>query len=200
MITFGVVTQVDPAKAKARVRFPEQDADTTAEEPGMESYWLPVVTQWSTGNKSFCMPIVGEQVVAWMDEEWASGVILGGIYSETDAVPTAPATSRHHVYPDGTVVQYDPATHELLVDVKGTLNAKTTGTATLDAGGVATVKAPSIVLDGPVHITGAVTMDSTLGVTGAASASQFTAGGIALTTHKHLGVTTGGGTSGIPTP
>lgn len=52
-----------------------------------------------------------------------------------------------------------------------------------------TIKAPLITLDGPVTATSTVT-----------AATQVTAAGIGLTTHKHVGVTTGGGTSGVPVP
>lgn len=134
-IRFGLVSQLDPAKHRARVRFPAEDLDTTVEDPGMESYWLPVLTQWSMGARSYCMPTVGEQVAVWLDDEAADGVILGGVYSDTDAPPAAPATSRHQVYPDGTVVEYDPAAHRLKVDVQGTVELTTTGDVTADVGG-----------------------------------------------------------------
>jgi phage baseplate assembly protein gpV len=58
-----------------------------------------------------------------------------------------------------------------------------------------TVGAPAIELDGAVHITGAVTGDATAIFQGA-----VTGAGIGLSTHKHLGVTAGGATSGGPTP
>ncbi len=56
-----------------------------------------------------------------------------------------------------------------------------------------TVQAPAIELDGAVHITGAVTGDDA-----AIFVGEVTADGIPLSTHKHPGVTTGGGTSGTP--
>lgn len=56
-----------------------------------------------------------------------------------------------------------------------------------------TVQAPAIELDGAVHITGAVTGDDAATFVG-----EVTADGIPLSTHKHAGVTTGGGTSGTP--
>jgi len=52
-----------------------------------------------------------------------------------------------------------------------------------------TVKAPAITLDGPVTATSTIT-----------AATEVTAAGIGLTSHKHIGVTTGGGTSGTPVP
>lgn len=52
-----------------------------------------------------------------------------------------------------------------------------------------TIQAPDIVLDGPVTATS--TIDA---------ATEVTANGTPLHTHRHVGVTTGGGTSGLPTP
>lgn len=55
------------------------------------------------------------------------------------------------------------------------------------------VVSPDIQLDGAVHVTGAQTNDSTITATG-----EVTGNGKALSTHKHTGVTTGGGVSGPP--
>lgn len=169
MISIGIVTQLDPSKHRARVRFPDMDSDVSIAQPGMESYWLPVVTQWSLGAKSYCMPTVGEQVACWMDEEFAFGVIIGGIYSDADTPPAAPATSRHQVYPDGTIIEYDPASHVLKVDVKGDVTIIATGNvtatitgnlsatannATITAASLAKIKGATITLDGPVTVTG----------------------------------------------
>jgi len=55
------------------------------------------------------------------------------------------------------------------------------------------VQSPSITLDGPVHVTGAVTGDSTAVFTG-----NVTGQGTSLHTHIHSGVQTGGGNSGPP--
>ena len=55
------------------------------------------------------------------------------------------------------------------------------------------VVSPDIQLDGAVHVTGAQTNDSTIVATG-----DVTGNGTSLHTHKHTGVTTGGGVSGPP--
>lgn len=56
-----------------------------------------------------------------------------------------------------------------------------------------TIQAPAIELDGPVHVTGAVTGDSTAVFDG-----DVTGDGTSLHTHIHSGVQTGGGNSGPP--
>jgi len=55
------------------------------------------------------------------------------------------------------------------------------------------VVSPNIQLDGAVHVTGAQTNDSTIVANG-----EVTGNGIALSTHKHGGVQTGGGQTGTP--
>lgn len=198
---FGTVSQIDPVGHRARVEFPAEDAEMIEDEKGMESYWLPILCQWSTGSKSFCMPILGEQVVCWMDENSEFGVILGGIYSDVDAAPSAPAQARYQVYEDGTILKYDPEAHELFADVQGTAEVNATGTVLVKSDSSVTVDASSIVLKGAttvhgsLHVTQEATFDTTVDATG-----EITSGSIPLTTHKHIGVTPGSGVSGTPTP
>lgn len=64
------------------------------------------------------------------------------------------------------------------------------------------IKAPVVEIDSPTtSISGAVTIASTLTVTGQIeSSADVKVGSILLSTHKHLGVMAGGDTSGLPTP
>jgi phage baseplate assembly protein V len=128
---------------------------------------MPIVFQWTTGNRGINMPIVGEQVAFWLDEGWQFGVILGGIYNQVDAPPSAPATSWHREFPDGTVLEYDPAGHTLKVDVQGSATVTTTGDATVEAGGTAKLQGASIVLQGDTQINGALTTSEGITATGA---------------------------------
>lgn len=198
---FGKVSQIDATGHRARVEFPAEDAEMIEGELGMESYWLPVLCQWSTGSKSFCMPTIGEQVCCWMDENAEFGVILGGLYSSVDAAPGAPAKARYQVYADGTIIQYDPTAHELKATVQGTVSITSTGAASVKSDASVTVEAPTITLkgsttvQGSLRVTQAATFDLTVDATG-----EITSGIIPLTTHKHTAVTPGIGISGGPTP
>jgi phage baseplate assembly protein V len=156
----GIISQIDAAGHRARVQFPEADKDTTdGGDKGLETYWFPVVCQWSTGSQAFCMPTIGEQVVCLMDENADFGVILGGIYNSEDTPPDAPETARYHEYPDGTIIQYDPDAHELTADVKGDVILKATGDLTAEIDGDATLKA-----DGKINVESG--SDMTLKATG----------------------------------
>lgn len=71
----------------------------------------------------------------------------------------------------------------------------TPGVVNVQAGGTVTITSPNMRLVGPVHVTGALTGDSTAAFTGAVSGD-----GRSLTTHKHTGVTVGGGNTGGSIP
>lgn len=75
MLRFGIVSQINPVLAQARVNF--ADDETT-------SYWLPIIQSKTMKDKFFVMPDIGEQVACLMDENSEDGVILGAIYSSVD--------------------------------------------------------------------------------------------------------------------
>ena len=74
-LRFGIVSQINPVSAQARVSF--QDDEST-------SYWLPVLQTKTFKDKFYAMPDIGEQVACLMDENSEDGVILGAIYSTED--------------------------------------------------------------------------------------------------------------------
>ncbi len=70
---FGVVDQVDAARARVRVRLPEQaDLLTT---------WIPVVSPLAHQDRILALPRVGAQVALLTDACCEDGVCLGSIYS-----------------------------------------------------------------------------------------------------------------------
>lgn len=107
---FGVVDQVDAARARVRVRLPEQaDLLTT---------WIPVVSPLAHQDRALALPRVGAQVALLTDAYCEDGVCLGSIYSNPDPVPADTDGQQFGVwYEDGTVVLYDQAKGELLADL-----------------------------------------------------------------------------------
>ena len=75
MLRFGIVTQINPELAQARVNFGDDDST---------SFWLPVLQTKTLKDKFYAMPDINEQVVCLMDENSEDGVILGAIYSTED--------------------------------------------------------------------------------------------------------------------
>ena len=94
----GLVKQLDPAKAKVRVVFPDYDQ--------LLSYWLPVLAAKSQNDKVYWMPDIGEQVVCLMDRRDEAGCVLGAIYSAADAPPVNSPDKWHVTFSDGAAAEY----------------------------------------------------------------------------------------------
>ena len=75
MLRFGIVSQINPVLAQARVNFADDEST---------SYWLPIIQNKTMKDKFFVMPDIGEEVACLMDENSEDGVILGAIYSSVD--------------------------------------------------------------------------------------------------------------------
>lgn len=75
MLRFGVVSQINPVLAQARVNFGDDEST---------SFWLPILQSKTMKDKFYSMPDIGEQVACLMDENSEDGVILGAIYSTVD--------------------------------------------------------------------------------------------------------------------
>ncbi len=121
----GIVSAIDPAVCAARVQFPDND--------GVVSFWLPVVQPKSLKDRFYHMPDVGEHVVCLLDENGESGVILGAIYSQSDAPPVNSVDKWHVTFEDGTILEYDRAVHKLFADVKGDIDVTASGNITSTA-------------------------------------------------------------------
>lgn len=142
----GIVTASDPSTGKVRVQFADQD--------GMVSDWLPVVQKKTLKDKAYHMPDLGEHVVCHMDKNEEFGVVGGAIYSDADAVPVGSQDKWHHTFEDGTVVEYDRASHKLKADVKGDVEIKASGTLTGEIAGNTTLTTPTFIINGNVVING----------------------------------------------
>ena len=119
MLKFGIITNIDEAKAQARVQFQDND--------GMLSYWLPVLQAKTLKDKFYILPDIGEQVACLMDENLEDGVILGSIYSEADVCPVVSKDKCKIKFQDGTEIEYDRAEHVLNIicpniNIQGIIN------------------------------------------------------------------------------
>lgn len=115
----GIVTQVDDAKARVRVKVPSRD--------NLESYWLEVLQRGSKGNRDYWMPDVDDQVRILTDEKLEAGCVLGAIYSESDPPPVSDRNLYHVEFQDGTIIDFNRTT--------GKLSILTTGDIDIIAGG-----------------------------------------------------------------
>ncbi|MEG3166626.1 phage baseplate assembly protein V [Sphingomonas sp. LB3N6] len=175
IVRIGTIESVDLADATCRVRVGEivtGDVCWIVQRAGNTRIWSP--------------PTVGEQCLLICPEgDTDGGVAILGLFS--DAMP-APSSDDIDLirFGDGAILSYDTTAHLLV--------------AHLPAGGRVQIDAPGgVTITGPVSITGAVTITGDVDIAGKATASDDVIGaGKSLKSHKHLGVTAGGGVSGLP--
>ena len=106
MLRFGIVSQINPVLAQARVSF-EDDEST--------SFWLPVLQTKTLKDKFYAMPDIGEQVACLMDENSEDGVILGAIYSTEDVSTTQSEKQLSVNLEDGSYINADKENQTLTV-------------------------------------------------------------------------------------
>lgn len=128
----GIVVAIDPKTAKVRVQFPDRD--------GLVSDWLPVGQRKTLGDFDYWLPDMDTQVVCLMDEHCEAGVVICAVYSDADQPPVNNPDLFYRKFKDGTVLQYDRATHQLLADVKGDVIANATGDCTVTVQGHTLIK------------------------------------------------------------
>lgn len=111
---FGTVVGLDEKTCKVRVQF--QDLD------GVVSDWLPVIQQKTLKDQCYWMPDLDEFVVVLMDANLEAGVVLGSIYSAKVSPPLADKDIKIVRFSDGTSFKYNRKSHQLDVQIEGTLN------------------------------------------------------------------------------
>ncbi len=178
MLKFGIVDQVDAAKARVRVRF---------EEDGMVSDWLPVAQSGSLKNKAYHLPDISEHVVCLMDEHAEAGAVVGSIYNKTDAPGFSTADRVGMKFEDGTEVYFNRSTKEYVINSTGKVKV----TAATDV----EITCSKLKITGNVEVTGKI--DATDVIKSDTDVKAIT---VSLKTHIHGGVMSGAGTTSTPIP
>lgn len=187
LLRFGTVSQVDTANALVKIDIGDLVTD-----------WLPWLTMRAGQDRIWRAPDIGEQVVLLSPGDPSQGVVLGAVFQTTHPANGNSQDVERTTYKDGTVVEYNRATHQLLVDASassGTVLVKCS-TATVQA-------TASVTLDTPeTHCTGKLTVDNLLtyknGIAGTGGGNgntitgsivltggDVTADGIGLKSHHH---------------
>lgn len=110
MLKFGIVTNINPTSAQARVQFADDD---------VLSYWLPILQQKTQKDKFYAIPDIGEHVACLMDENSEEGVILGAIYSALDDTPVSSKTQLMIKFEDESFINFNKETGILTLKFKG---------------------------------------------------------------------------------
>lgn len=133
IIRTGVVSEVEVGRG-CRVQTGDLETD-----------WLPWITQRAGASRSQWPPSVGEQVVILsVGGELTTAVVLPGLFSDEHNEPTASLTANNVTYPDGAVIEYEPAT--------GALKATGIKTALIDAADSITATSPVVIVNAEENI------------------------------------------------
>ncbi|MDC9821959.1 MULTISPECIES: phage baseplate assembly protein V [Pectobacterium] len=194
MIRVGVVTHVNTADVLCRVQTGE-----------MTTGWLNWLTRRAGRSRDWWAPSIGEQVlILSIGGELDTAFVLPGIYSDDNPAPSASADALHISFPDGAVIEYEPATGALTVS--GIKTADITASESLTATvPLVTVKASTrITLDTPEVVCTNKLITGTLEVKQGGTMSgniehsggSLSSNGKVLHTHRHPGDS--GGITGAP--
>lgn len=124
MIRFAKVVAVDKTKAMARVEIEDADRAIT--------YWLPIMQHKTKDDKFYWLPDVGEQVVvAFYQDDWDTGIILGSCYNQQD-LPPASEDKFIIKFKNGSYIEHDRQT--------GNIKIKATGNIQIEADGDVIIK------------------------------------------------------------
>jgi len=212
MLHFGIISETDPENGKARVQFPDAD--------GIVSNWLPISVPKTLKDK-FSIPFdVNEHVWCLMDDNLEYGVIGGAIYSKNELPGDLGDADIIGInFEQGLHIEYKRSTRILSITGGNQFKVNITGDVTVQSATKVKVIAPLVEItaaatnvSGNLTVVGIVEAGGFSGVTSGGGSGNMTVAGsitatgeitsglIPLTTHKHTGVTTGGGVSGTPTP
>ena len=165
MIRTGVIVETDLNVGRCRVQTGGNITD-----------WLQWLTQRAGHSRTWWAPSVGEQVlILAVGGELDTAFVLPGIFSDDHPAPSASADALRIAFPDGAVIEYEPATSALTVS--GIRTADVTASESLTA---------------TLEVQKGGTMRGDIEHSGGALSSN----GKVLHTHQHPGDS--GGTTGAP--
>ncbi len=196
LIRIGTVNAVDPDRGHCRV-------DTG----GNLTDWLNWISFRAGRTRIWSAPSVGEQVLVFaLGGELDTAFVLCGIYSDDFPAPSASADALYIDFPDGAVLEYEPATGALSVTGIKTADVQASESITTSTKVVIVKAAENITLDTPEVIctnkltTGTLEVKKGGTMTGDIehSGGSFSSNGVVVDKHTHGGVQTGGGKTNKP--
>lgn len=196
LIRIGVVSEIDTGQSLCRV----QTGD-------LVTNWLHWLTPRAGGARTWWAPSVGEQVlILSLGGELDTAFVLPAIYSDDFPAPSVSAQAYHIQFPDGAVMEYEPDTGALTVSGIKTASVVASTSVSVTAPNVTITASQKIKFDTPEVVctnkltTGSLEVKQGGTMTGNISHSggSLSSNGVALHTHKHDGVQTGGGSTGAP--
>ena len=189
LIRTGVVSEVDTKGARCRVQTGEIQTD-----------WLNWLTRRAGRSRDWWAPSVGEQVLLLaVGGELDTAFVLPGIYCDDFSAPSSSADAYHVAFPDGAIIEYEPATSALIVNNVKTADVTATQSVVVTSPTVTVIASQTITLDTPEVIctnkltTGSIEVKSGGKMAGTIDhTGTFTSNGVQIDKHGHGGVKSGG--------
>lgn len=137
----GVVTEVNEKEATAKVKILHDEDDAV-------TYELLILQRTAKGNMSYALPEINDKVLCVLfNEDAVNGYILGSFYDEDNPPPVADKNIFTKVFKDGSKVQFDISTGELIADITGSADIKVGKDLTAEITGDATIKASKVLIE-----------------------------------------------------
>ncbi|MBR0315308.1 MAG: phage baseplate assembly protein V [Synergistaceae bacterium] len=125
---FGYVSDYDPKRHMARIRFPDKG--------DLVSAWLPVAIPNSKKNKDESHLDIDEHVFcSMMGNGLETGVVLCSIYDDGNKPETGNQDIHCVKFEDGTAIQYDRKEHTLSISCVGDIEIIASGNISVVSGG-----------------------------------------------------------------
>ncbi|MEX2987650.1 phage baseplate assembly protein V [Serratia fonticola] len=196
LIRIGTINAVDLEHGLCRVETGSNLTD-----------WLHWLTCRSGRSRSWWAPSEGEQVlILALGGELDTAFVLPGIFSDDFPAPSASADALHISFPDGAVLEYEPATGALTVTGIKTARVDASESITANTKVVIVNASQKITFDAPVVectnqlVTGTIQIKQGGSMTGnlTHTGGSITSNGVVMHTHTHGGIQRGGGNTDKP--
>lgn len=194
MIRTGIIVETDLNAGRCRVQ-----------SGGNLTQWLQWLSHRAGHSRTWWAPSVGEQVlILAVGGELETAFVLPGIYSDDNPAPSASQDAWHVAFPDGAVIEYEPASSALKVSGIKTADITASQSLTASVPEVLIKASTRVTLDTPEVVCTNKLITNTLEVQSGGtmrgninhSGGALSSNGKVLHTHQHPGDS--GGTTGAP--
>jgi phage baseplate assembly protein V len=123
-LCYGIVSEVRNKPLRVKATLPDYDNMTTP--------WMLVLQPRTRGTRHYDPPVKDEEVACLMLDNFETGLCLGSVYNDEDLEPVE-GKQFYREFSDGTVLAYNPETHELLLSGQGEIKLVSTSKISLSA-------------------------------------------------------------------
>jgi phage baseplate assembly protein V len=186
----GIVRETGE-NGRVRVTLPEYD--------GLVTDWLPVVQGLTFGTKTWTVPRIDTQVIVLLGFGLEDAVVIGAVYSQADKAPFDDAAIIGMTADDGTEISYDPGSGKLTIQSPRLIKIVAAGIeiqSDISIKGETDIQG-GIKHNGDLEQSGNYKLTGGLKHSGTLTTDKAVIGGIDFGAHKHMGVQSGPGFTGI---